>query len=59
MESPIPIRENFFSYKYVTLYKDQILIWENGINRVADLSLLQEIGDNEESPVYISQYDRP
>lgn len=60
MESAFPISTNYFHYKYVTLYKKQILIWENGINRIADLSVLPEAGDNfkvlniEESPVYIN-----
>lgn len=26
---------------------------------MADLSIIPEAGENEESPVYISQYDRP
>lgn len=59
MDSPISISTNHFNYKYVTVYQDQILVWENGINRIADLSVLPEVGEQEDSPVYISQYDRP
>lgn len=54
MDSPISISTNHFNYKYVTVYQDQILVWENGINRIADLSVLPEVGEQEDSPVYIS-----
>jgi hypothetical protein len=62
MESPFPISTSSFKYKYVTLYKKQILVWENGIDRIADLSVLPETEDSlqmlnvEESPVYFNEY---
>ena len=46
MENPIQVSSSHFKYKYVTLYKKRILVWENGIDRIADLSILPEIADD-------------
>jgi hypothetical protein len=64
MESPFPISNTYFKYKYVTLYKQQILIWEGGIDRIADLSVLPETEERsqmlniEESPVYFNEHQK-
>lgn len=64
METPFPISTSHFRYKYVTLYKQSILLWENGIDRIADLSVLPESdetlqGGLAESPVYMNDFQKP
>lgn len=40
---PIIVRESYFEYKYVLLDNDEVVGWEEGVNRIADLDALPEI----------------
>ena len=42
-EKPILTKKRFFCYKYVILHQDGSLnTWENGVDRIADLEILEE-----------------
>lgn len=40
---PIIVRESYFEYKYVHLNEGEVVGWEEGVNRIADLDALPEI----------------
>lgn len=42
---PIIVRESYFEYKYVLLQENQVIAWEEGVNRIADLDALPEVTD--------------
>ena len=42
---PIVVRESYFEYKYVLLENDEVVAWEEGVNRIADLDALPEVRD--------------
>ena len=39
---PIIVRESYFEYKYVLLENDEVVGWEEGVNRIADLDALPQ-----------------
>lgn len=46
---PIIVRESYFEYKYVLLQDNEVVAWEQGVNRIADLDSLPEVGEFQEA----------
>ena len=46
MEMPLILRDDtrpFFNYKYVLMEHEKMIRWESGVDRIADLRILQPI----------------
>ena len=41
LDQPIFTQKSFFKYKYVLLYKGELIKWEDGIDRILDFEILQ------------------
>lgn len=46
-ETPILTDQSYFSYKYVLVNNGQLVKWEDGFDRIADLDLLPEVAHRE------------
>ena len=42
---PVIVNKSYFEYKYVLLQEGQVIGWEEGVNRIADLEALPEVSD--------------
>ena len=43
LDEPIITRETHFTYKYVIMQGNNVIQWEEGINRIADLEAMPEL----------------